>query len=86
MKRIIETQDDGGFDALLGEKITLFCTIYIYTGTLAGVNADHLELKDAKLVYETGELASGSWKDAQALPSPWRVMKASIESWGAAKC
>ena len=85
MKRIIETQD-GGFDALLGEKITLFCTIYIYTGMLAGVNADHLELKDAKLVYETGELASGSWKDAQPLPSPWRVMKASIESWGAAKC
>lgn len=85
MKRIVETQD-GGFDALLGEKITTFCGVYIYTGVLIGVNADHLELKDAKLVYETGELASGQWKDAQALPSPWRVMKQGIESWGPAKC
>ena len=85
MKRIVETPD-GGFDALLGEKITLFCGGYIYTGVLAGVNTDHVELKDPKLVYETGELASGSWKDAQVLPSPWRVMRQSIESWGPAKC
>ena len=85
MKRIVET-DDGGFDALLGEKITLFCGVYIYTGYLAGVNADHLELTDAHLVYETGELIAGEWKDAQPLPSPWRVMRHGIESWGPAKC
>ena len=85
MKRVAET-DDGGMDAMLGEKITTFCGVYIYTGTLAGVNANHIELADAKLVYETGELTSGSWKDAQSLPSPWRVMLAGIESWGPAKC
>ena len=85
MKRIIETPEVG-FEAMLGEKVTLFCGVYIYTGTLLGVNADHLELKDPKLVYETGELASGAWKDAQALPSPWRVMRQAVESWGAAKC
>lgn len=85
MKRIVETQD-GGFDAMLGEKVTLFCGVYIYTGVLVGVNADHLELKDAKLVYETGDLLAGNWKDAQALPSPWRVMKQAVESWGTAKC
>ena len=85
MKRIVETQD-GGFDAMLGEKVTLFCGIYIYTGTLAGVNTDHLELHNPYLVYETGDLSCGPWKDAQQLPSPWRVMRQAIESWGAAKC
>ena len=85
MKRIIETED-GGFDSVLGEKVTLFCGVYIYTGLLSGVTADHVELKDPKLVYETGELTSGTWGDAQALPSPWRVMRQGIESWGNAKC
>ncbi len=85
MKRIVET-DDGGFDAMLGEKVCLFCGVYIYTGYLAGVNADHLELTEPQLVYETGKLASEEWKDAQSLPSPWRVMRQGIESWGPAKC
>ena len=85
MKRIVETED-GGFEAMMGEKVVLFCGVYIYTGKLAGVNDNHVELDDAKLVYETGELASGPWKDAQALPSPWRVMLQGVESWGSAKC
>jgi len=85
MKRVVET-DDGGMDAMLGEKVTVFCGVYIYTGKLVGVNANHIELDEPKLVYETGELTSGSWKDAQALPSPWRIMLAGIESWGPAKC
>ena len=84
MKRIVETQE-GGFEAVLGEKVCLFCGVYIYTGVLQGVNADHLELKDPKLVYATGELASGDWADAQRLPGVWRVMKQAIESWGPAK-
>ena len=85
MKRIVETSD-GGFDAMLGEKVALFCGVYIYAGELAGVNADHLELWDARLVYETGDLSTGPWKDAQSLPGTWRVMRQSIESWGPAKC
>ena len=86
MKRVVEIENEGGFESMLGEKITLFCGVYIYTGVLAGVNNDHLELTSPKLVYETGELASGGWKDAQSLPSPWRVMQQGIESWGPAKC
>ena len=85
MKRIVETQD-GGFEAMLGEKIVCFCQIYIFTGKLIGVNEEHLELEDAMLIYETGELATGDWKDAQPLPGTWRVMKQAIESWGEAKC
>lgn len=85
MKRIVETTD-GGFEAVMGEQVTLFCGVYIYTGTLVGVNTDHVELGDPKLVYETGELTTGLWKDAQSLPSPWRVMRQAVESWGPAKC
>jgi len=85
MKRVVETTD-GGFDAMLGEKVCLFCGVYIYTGKLVGVNDNHLELEEPKVVYETGALTDGEWTDAQSLPSPWRVMVQSIESWGAAKC
>ena len=84
MKRIVETSD-GGFEALLGEKIAVWGVVYIYTGVLVGVNEDHIELDDASIVYETGELSSGGWKDAQPLPGRWRVQKSAIESWGRAK-
>lgn len=86
MKRIVNSDEDSGFDAMLGEKITLFCGIYIYTGILSGVDDDHLELSEPKVVYETGDLVVGGWKNAQTLPSQWRVMRQGIESWGPAKC
>ena len=73
-------------EARLGEKVTLFCLVYIYTGKLTGVNDSDVELTDAKIVYETGELDFGDWKDAQDLPSPWNVRTSAIESWGPAKC
>lgn len=86
MKRIIEDDDLSGFEAVLGDHITLYCGIYIYTGRLVGVYSDHVELTFPKIVYETGELARGDWKDAQELLSPHRVMLGAIESWGPAKC
>ncbi|KKN88443.1 hypothetical protein LCGC14_0250060 [marine sediment metagenome] len=88
MKRKVEVveTEEGGFVSMLGEKICLFCGVYIYAGKLVGVNEDHLELEDAVLVYETGELSSGSWKDAQPLLGIHRVMLQAIESWGPAKC
>lgn len=86
MKRIVEDTSDCGFEAMLGEKICLFCGVYIYTGKLVGVNNDHLELEGPMIVYETGELNRGEWKDSQYLPDPWMVMRQGIESWGRAKC
>ena len=85
MKRIIESDEVSGFDAMLGERITLFCMNYIYTGKLIGVNDTHLELEDAAIVYETGELSSETWKDAQRLPYNWCVQMAAVESWGSLK-
>ena len=76
MKRIVEVTDATGFEAALGESIILLCGSYFYTGKLVGVNADHLELADAKLVYETGPWDSKTWQDAQALPGTvWRGVR-----------
>ncbi len=85
MKRIVEASELTGFEAMLGESIIILSGVYHYSGIVAGVNEDHLELSDPKLVYETGVWSDKNWKDAQPLPSPWRVMLQSIESWGPGK-
>ena len=85
MERIIETDETSGFDAMLGKPIIILCGVYHYAGTVSGVNADHLELSSPQLVYETGSWGDDAWKDAQSLPSPWRVMRQSVESWGPGK-
>jgi len=85
MKRLVETAGEG-LESYLEQKVAIFGLVYIYTGVLSGVNDEDVELTDASIVYETGELAAGPWKDAQALPSPWNVRISAIESWGPAKC
>lgn len=85
MKRIIETDDTDGFESMLGETVTFFCLNYIYTGKLVGVNSIYLLLEDVFIVYETGELSSKDWKDAQPLPHSWRIQVSAIESWGKLK-
>ena len=85
MRRVIETDEVSGFEVMLGKSVYLICGIYIYAGVLSGVNIDHLELTDPKLVYETGPWDDVDWKDAQQLPSPHWVMRDHVESWGLGK-
>lgn len=86
MKKIIESEDEDGLVGLLGEVVTLFCLNYIYTGKLVGVNDNFVKLENAKIVYETGDLNSGAWKDAQPLPKKhWYVQVSAIESFGELK-
>jgi hypothetical protein len=85
MKKIVEQVDGEGLEALLGERVTLFCANYIYTGKLSGVNETCVLLTDAAIVYETGPLSDGAWKDAQKLPSSWYVQTPMIESFGILK-
>jgi hypothetical protein len=87
MKKIVNvTEVSGeGLIGLLGERITLFCLNYIYTGKLAGVNESCVLLEDAAIVYETGGLTDKAWKDAQKLPGNWYVQIGSIESFGVLK-
>lgn len=85
MKEIVQEVTNEGLEKLLGERVTLFCAVYIYTGTLAGVNADCVLLEDAAIVYETGAFTEKGWKDAQKLPGDWYVQKGMIESFGLLK-
>ena len=85
MKKLIQEVDVEGLDKLIGERITLFCLNYIYTGDLLGVNEDYVLLENAAVVYETGDFTSTKWKDAQPLPKAWYVMTRCIESFGVLK-
>ena len=85
MRKLVEEVQGEGLDKLIGEQVTLFCVNYIYTGKLYGVNAACVLLKNAAIVYETGEFQTPSWKDAQSLPNDWYVMLSAIESFGILK-
>ena len=85
MKKIIEDVQGEGLVKLLGERVTLFCLNYIYTGLLVGVNEVCVLLTDSAIVYETGPFTDPKWKDAQALPHEIYVMVAAIESFGRVK-
>jgi hypothetical protein len=87
MKKIMQvTEVEGeGLVGLLGRRVTLFCLNYIYTGTLSGVNDSCVLLTNASIVYETGELNTKTWKDAQKLPHDWYVQTTCIESFGELK-
>jgi len=83
MKKLIQVQEvEGeGLVAFMGQRVTLFCMNYIYTGTLAGVNNSCVLLEDAGIVYETGAFTDKTWKDYQRLPNNLYVQVAAIESF-----
>lgn len=85
MKCIVQEVEGEGLSALLGKTVTLFCSAYIYTGKLVGVNENCVKLSGAKIVYETGDFSSKDWKDAQSLPKDWYVATSAIESFGELK-
>lgn len=87
MKKLVEvTEVEGeGLMALMGQRVTLFCLNYIYTGKLVGVNATCVLLSDVYIVYETGPFSDAKWKDAQRLPNDHYVMVSAIESFGVVK-
>ena len=82
MKRIIEDTAQEGLDALLGERVTIWCMNYIYSGKLVGVNSTCVKLSEACIVYETGPLKDEEFKDAQSLPFDWYIQLSAVESFG----
>lgn len=85
MKMLVQEVSAEGLDALMGKRVTLFCAVYIYTGTLVGINDTCVKLDDAAIVYETGSFSDQVWKDAQKLPKSWYVRLSAIESFGELK-
>ena len=83
MKVVVSEVQNEGLEALLGQTVTLWCGVYIYTGKLVGVNGSCVKLTGAKVVYETGLFDDAEWKDAQDLGAEaWYVQTAAIESFG----
>ena len=82
--QITEVEKEG-FLALLGETITCFCAVYIYTGKLVGVNDECIKLENPQIVYETGAFNTKDWQDAQKLPHSVYIQKGMIEAFGCVK-
>jgi hypothetical protein len=86
MKKIVEQVEGEGLEKFIGEKITLFCANYIYTGKLSGINETCVLLTEAAIVYETGAFTEKGWKDSQPLPGgTWYIQLSAIESFGGIK-
>jgi len=85
MKRLIEEVENEGLVSLIGQRITLFCMNYIYTGKLVGVNDLCVKLDDPAIVYDTGPFDTQKWTDAQNLPHNMYIMLNSVESFGVVK-
>lgn len=87
MQKLVQVQEVSGEGLIkfIGERVTLFCANYIYTGKLAGVNSSCVLLENAAIVYETGDFKIKQWKDAQELPGDWYVQTQLIESFGVLK-
>lgn len=83
--KTIENVENEGFISLIGQRITVFCAVYIYTGDLVGVNDTCIKLENPAIVYETGAFDSKQWKDAQSLPNTIYIQTAMVESFGVVK-
>jgi hypothetical protein len=78
---VVEVPNEG-LVALMGKNVLLFCMNYFYAGKLVGVNDKFVQLENAQIVYETGELSASTYKTAQSLPAVWYVQTTAIESYG----
>ena len=83
--KTIEENDSEGLMSLIGQRVTLFCMNYIYTGDLVGVNDVQIKLDNPAIVYETGSFSDPKWKDAQSLPKSLYVRLSAVESYGIVK-
>ena len=81
---VVEVANEG-FVSLLGQRVTIFCMNYIYTGELTGVNDTCVRLDNPSIVYETGPFNDPRWKDAQSLPNQMYIQTSAIESFGIVK-
>jgi len=85
MKVLVEEKENEGLESLMGQRVTLLCANYFYTGKLVGVNTDCVKLVDGGIIYETGPWDSINWKDYQAIEGDIYVRIPFIESFGVRK-
>lgn len=78
---------NSGLVSLIDKIITVYCSAYIYTGKLVGVNDSCIELADAKIVYDTGSFTNKDWTTSEKFPGSgqWFIQLTAIESFGLLK-
>jgi len=77
----IEVKEINSMEDLIGETYCFQCARYIYHGTVKFVNSTYITLKNAGVVFETGEYNEKNPKDLQKLPNDVKVMRQSIEAF-----
>ncbi|MCK5612527.1 hypothetical protein KAR91_62225 [Candidatus Pacearchaeota archaeon] len=81
---VVEVEDEG-LVKLIGERVTLFCLNYFYTGDLIGVNDDCVLIQNGGIVFNTGDYSTKEWEDYQKLPNEFYVRIPMIEAYGIVK-
>ena len=76
-----ELKEINSMEDLIGETYCFQCARYIYHGTVSLVNESYITLKDAGVVFETGEYSDKNPKDLQKLPNGVKIMRQSIEAF-----
>ena len=76
-----DTQEIETLDDLVGQKYAFQCARYIYFGKVKTINATYIELTNASIVYNTGELKAKDAEDKQELPSNLFIMRNAIENF-----
>ena len=85
LNNVVEVSGEG-ITSFQGQSVMLFCSNYIYAGTVAEVTASYVKLTEAQIVYETGAFTDVGYKDVQSLPTlTWFVKTQAIESFGPGK-
>jgi len=76
-----DTQEIETLDDLVGQKYAFQCARYIYFGKVKTINSTYIELTNASIVYNTGELKAKDAEDKQELPSNLFIMRNAIENF-----
>ena len=76
-----DLKEINSMEDLIGETYCFQCARYIYHGTVKFVNESYITLKDAGVVFETGEYSSKYAEDLQKLPNGVKIMRQSIEAF-----
>lgn len=83
MRVLVDEAKAEGFEKLMGEIVTIYCTSYIYSGVLSGVNDTCVKLSNACIVYDTGGHSDlTKWATAEKMPGDWYIQLSAIEGFG----
>jgi hypothetical protein len=76
-----EQKEITSMEELVGETYLFQCARYIYHGEVSFVNNDYITLKNASVVFNTGDYDDKEADDMQKLPKGVNITRASIEAF-----